>query len=180
VVKKGYVTLCVNCLDGAKESCKVWTKTYALQFTTSSQEISQLKTIFRSSITVSIHNGFLAASKQIQAANNSLFMRQTTSELEFVNVIVQNVWKIFTLVLTSKTDPLDVTEAKREVLDGIAARMAKEIESSSYGAVVIEDEATHRYYLVQWTSVPCTLQEEMDEFQEGKLVCDGTYLNPVG
>ena len=43
-----------------------------------------------------------------------------------------------------------------------------------------EDEATHGYYIVQWTLVPYTLQEEIDEFQEGELVCDATYCNPVG
>jgi hypothetical protein len=43
-----------------------------------------------------------------------------------------------------------------------------------------EDKATHRYCIVQWTSMPYTLQEETDEFQEVKLVCDATYLNPIG
>jgi hypothetical protein len=61
------------------------------------------------------------------------------------------------------TDPLDVEEAKREVLEGIAARMAEIIECTSYGAIMTEDEATYRYYLVQWTSKPYTLLEEMDE-----------------
>jgi hypothetical protein len=58
--------------------------------------------------------------------------------------------------------------------------MAEAIESSGYGAVMTEDKAIHGYYLVQWTSMPYTLQEETDEFKVGEHICDATYLNPVG
>jgi hypothetical protein len=61
-----------------------------------------------------------------------------------------------------------------------AARMAESVECDRYGAVMTEDEATHGYYIVQWTFVPYMLQEATYEFQEGELVCDATYLNPVG
>jgi hypothetical protein len=53
---------------------------------------------------------------------------------------------------SSKTDPPDVEEAKREVLEGVAAKMVE------YGAVMTEDEATHGYHLVQWTAELYTLQ----------------------
>ncbi len=66
------------------------------------------------------------------------------------------------------------------MLEGVAARMAEAIESQGYGAVMTEDKANHGYYIVQWTLVPYMLQEEMNEFQEGELVCDATYCNPVG
>ena len=59
--------------------------------------------------------------------------------------------------------------------------MAESVECDRYGAVMTEDKATQGYYsIVWWHSMPYTLQEELDEFQEGKLVCDATYLDPVG
>jgi hypothetical protein len=87
VVKPGQLTLRVNRLDGAKESCKIRTKKSTLQFT-SSNKISKLKTILGSSITVSVNNGFPPAPKRIQAADDYLFLSQTASESEFVNGIV--------------------------------------------------------------------------------------------
>jgi hypothetical protein len=91
-----------------------------------------------------------------------------------------NDWRIITSIPSNENDPLDVEEAKKEVLEGVAARMAEQIECNNYGAVMTEDEATHGYYLVEWTSEPYALQEETDEFREGELVCDATYLDPVG
>jgi hypothetical protein len=59
--------------------------------------------------------------------------------------------------------------------------MAPEIvQCSSYGVVMIEEEATHGYYLVKWASEPYMLQEEMEELLEGVLVCDAMYLSAVG
>ena len=58
VERKGTVTLRVNRLDGLKESCKVKTIKYRLQFTTS-DEIKLLKKILGSTITVSTRKGFL-------------------------------------------------------------------------------------------------------------------------
>ena len=59
-------------------------------------------------------------------------------------------------------------------------RMAEAIEEGNVGAVMTEDENTHGYYLVRWVSEPYTSQEETDEWTIGELVCDGSYLNPVG
>jgi hypothetical protein len=87
VVKKGLVTLRVNRLDGAKESCKIRTEKSTLQFT-SSEEIAKLKTILGSSITVSVNSGFPKAPKRIRAADDYLFTSQTASESEFVNAVV--------------------------------------------------------------------------------------------
>ncbi len=68
-------------------------------------------------------------------------------------------------------DPLDVEKSQKEVLDGIMTRMADEIEEGHYGAVMTEDKNTHGYY---------ASQEDTDEWMIGELICDGTYLNPVG
>ena len=53
------------------------------------------------------------------------------------------------LCSNQRDDPLNVEVAKREVLEGVAARMAEAIESQGYGAVMTEDEATHGYYIMQ-------------------------------
>jgi hypothetical protein len=87
VAKKGFVTLRVNRLDGAKESCKIRTNKKVLQFTTS-DEIAKLKTILGSSITVSVNSGFPAAPKRIRAADEYIFSSQTASESEFVNAVL--------------------------------------------------------------------------------------------
>ncbi len=47
-----------------------------------------MKTIFGSSITVSVNSGFPKAPKRIRAADDYLFTSQTASESEFVNAVV--------------------------------------------------------------------------------------------
>jgi hypothetical protein len=64
VKKKGTVTLHINHLDCAKESCKVKTNKYSLQIMTG-DEIALLKTILGSSITISARNGFPIAPKRL-------------------------------------------------------------------------------------------------------------------
>jgi hypothetical protein len=85
--KIGTVTLRVNRLDGAKESSKVKTKKESLQFTTTG-EITKLKTVLGSMITVSARNGFPTAPKRIRAAETYALCKQTAGELEFVNAIL--------------------------------------------------------------------------------------------
>jgi hypothetical protein len=55
------------------------------------------------------------------------------------------------------------------------------MSEGGFGAVMTEDESTHGYYAVKWTSNPCTLQEDQDDgISAGDLVCEAKYLNPVG
>jgi hypothetical protein len=78
-------------------------------------------------------------------------------------------------------DPLDIEQLQKEVLGGILTRMAKVIEEGNFGAVMTEDtNNTHGYYLVCWEPETYAAQEDTDEWAIGELVCDGTYLNPVG
>jgi hypothetical protein len=56
--------------------------------------------------------------------------------------------------------------------------MAEEIEDGKYSAVMMEDNNKHRYYLVRWASD--VAQEDTDEWAIGEIVCEATYLNPVG
>ena len=87
VEKKGTVTLCVNRLDYSKESCKIATKKYFLQFTTSG-EIAILKSILGATITVSARNGFPTAPKRLRADEDYLFSKQTAGDSEYVNAVL--------------------------------------------------------------------------------------------
>jgi hypothetical protein len=75
---------------------------------------------------------------------------------------------------------MDLEQSQKEVLLGIMARMAEDIEEGEYGAVMTEDNNTHGYYLVRWASETYAAQEDTDEWAIGELVVDATYLNPVG
>jgi hypothetical protein len=86
-----------------------------------------------------------------------------------------NDWKIVTLVPRTDCDPDDVADAQQDVLEGLTKRVGEEIIQGGYGAVLTEDEETHGYYVVTWTSDPYTSQDENAE-----LVCDAKFLNPVG
>ena len=65
--------------------------------------------------------------------------------------------------------------------------MAEKINIGGHGAFGTEDENADGYYIVKWTSVPYTLQEdvELTEFtpairiKAGELVCDADYYNKV-
>jgi hypothetical protein len=83
----GTVTLCINFLDGTKESSKVQTKKSTLQFTTS-DAILLLKIIIWSTITVSTRNGFPAAPKQLRSSDNHLYSKQNTRDLHYVSVVL--------------------------------------------------------------------------------------------
>jgi hypothetical protein len=87
VEKQGTVTLCVNHLDGSKESCKVKTKKSTLQFTTS-DDLLTLKPALGSTITVSTQNGFPTAPKWLRAADDCLFSKQTAGDSEYINAIL--------------------------------------------------------------------------------------------
>ena len=78
------MTLRLKRLGGAKESCKIRTKKYYLQFT-SSGEIKNLKAILGSSITVSVNNGYPSAPKRIRVVDDYVWTSQTASVSEYVN-----------------------------------------------------------------------------------------------
>ena len=40
--------------------------------------------------------------------------------------------------------------------------MSEKILSTIYAAMKIDDESTDGYYIIQWTSGPCSLQEDKD------------------
>ncbi len=87
VERKGTVTLRVNRLDGSKESCKVKTAKFSLQFT-SRDEIKMLKKILGTTITVSTRSGFPTAPKRLRAVDDYLFSKQTAGDSEYVNAVL--------------------------------------------------------------------------------------------
>jgi hypothetical protein len=99
----------------------------------------------------------------------------------------RNDWKIIDLVQKSGSNPEEMEQAQRMVLESIAARYAKEIQKGNFGAFMMSDRATDGYYLVQWSSAPYTLQSDsfLDKYdlpllsRQGVLVCDAKYYNKV-
>jgi hypothetical protein len=87
VERKGTVTLRANRLDGSKESCKIKTAKFSLQFTTS-EEIKTLKKILGTTITVSTRNGFPTAPKRLRATDDYLYSKQTAGDSEYVNAVL--------------------------------------------------------------------------------------------
>jgi hypothetical protein len=92
-----------------------------------------------------------------------------------------NDWKIEKLEPKKDCDEADIVAARQEVLVGITSKIAESISEGGFGAVMTEDESTHGYYVVNWTSNPYTLQVDQDDgYSAGDLVCEANYLNPVG
>jgi hypothetical protein len=112
VERKGTVTLRVNRLDGSKESCKVKTAKYRLQFTTD-DKIKMLKKILGSTITVSTRNGFPTAPKRLLAGDDYLFSKQTAGDSEYVNAVLpdddNNSANGYYFLWTRETEKLRVT-----------------------------------------------------------------------
>jgi hypothetical protein len=81
----------------------------------------------------------------------------------------------------------EYNEAQDVVLDAFAVRMAEDVVAGRNGAFMTEDPDTDGYYVVEWSSSPYTLQEdvELDEFDPplrlsaGELVVDAHYYNKV-
>ena len=110
----GTVTHRVNRSDGSKESCKVKTQKFILQFTTS-DDISTLKKILGSTITVSTRNGFPTAPKRLRVGDDYIFSKQNASDSDFVNAILPdddadaNSPNGYWFLWTRETDKLRVT-----------------------------------------------------------------------
>ena len=66
-----------------------------------------------------------------------------------------------------------------EVLYGISEITRRIMLEKRYGAIMIDENKTHGYYIVKWDIPTHELQEETDIFQAGSLVCNATYFNPI-
>ena len=78
-------------------------------------------------------------------------------------------------------------EAFKTILRGVETRMSEKILTTMYGATRTDDESTDGYYVLQWISEPCTLQEDKVikgytpaiKSYAGEILCDAVFLNPV-
>ncbi len=64
----------------------------------------------------------------------------------------RNDWFIVKMSPKNNVDILDSEQSQKEVLGGIMTRMAEAIEEGNFGAVMMEDDNSHGYYLVHWVS----------------------------
>jgi hypothetical protein len=98
-----------------------------------------------------------------------------------------NDWIIITLEPTASTSREEIEETWAVALEGIATRMAEKVEVGMFGTFQTDDPDADGYYLVEWTSVPYTIQENVElteydppiQIERGELVCDGKYWNKV-
>ena len=68
---------------------------------------------------------------------------------------------IFDLVTTSEACLEEIEEFQALVLGGLAVMMAERVFVGGFGTIITNDKGTSGYYLVQWTGVTYTLQEEV-------------------
>ena len=100
-----------------------------------------------------------------------------------------NDWIIIKLV-----DKLECTnmneeeEVHTETLNCLTTAMAEKVQEEFYGAMMTSDTSTKDgYYVVQWTSTPYSLQQDMQlsmynppiYLKAGELVCNARFLNEV-
>jgi hypothetical protein len=98
-----------------------------------------------------------------------------------------NDWIIITLEPTASTSREEIEETWAVALEGIATRMAEKVEVGMFGTFQTDDPDADGYYLVEWTSVPYTVQDNVElteydppiQIEKGELVCDGKYWNKV-
>ena len=94
-----------------------------------------------------------------------------------------NDWNVVSLTELGEMEMLE--EAKEAALGDIATCMSEDVIIGGYGAFMTNDKTSRGYYIVQWMSVPYTLQDDLalEEYtptiivKAGELVCNGEYLN---
>jgi hypothetical protein len=94
---------------------------------------------------------------------------------------------IITLEPTASTSREEVEETWAVALEGIATRMAEKVEVGMFQTFQTDDPDADGYYLVEWTSIPYTVQENVElteydppiQIEKGELVCNGKYWNKV-
>ena len=99
-----------------------------------------------------------------------------------------NDWNIMTLVAQTKNNNSEKdVEAFESILRGVEKRISEKKLTTMYCAMRTDDEITDGYYIIQWTSIIYTLQEdkEMKRYKsaitayEGEIVYDAVFLNPA-
>ena len=93
-----------------------------------------------------------------------------------------NDWIIMTFV-NKKTPDNEYDNVHRLVMSGLTKNMSSKIIVGNIGVVATNDTNTEGYFLVQFDSVPCPLQEDTTldgiELHAGVIVCNAEYFYPA-
>ena len=94
-----------------------------------------------------------------------------------------NNWIIMSFKKSGDCSDDDIENLHNDLLEHIGRNMGLCITDCSFGAVNTDDARTEGFYIVRFTSVPYTLQEDEFDGNEllsaGSLVCDAVYYEPA-
>ena len=95
-----------------------------------------------------------------------------------------NDWQIIALKPRADADEDELEEAHAYALNGIDTRNSEKVEAGNHGAFGTNDPDADGYYVVQWTTDPYTLQDDLPLesgtfIPGGEIVCDATYFRKV-
>jgi hypothetical protein len=94
-----------------------------------------------------------------------------------------NNWIIMPFNATEDTGDDDLIEIQESIIQGIADDMAGMVNENNFGAVNTNDPETKGFYIVKFTSLPYTSQENIvldnELIKEGSLVCEVEYMSPA-
>jgi len=92
-----------------------------------------------------------------------------------------NDWKIVKCVPGKSDDKDDANMCRNVVLEGLTSIICEQIQEHGYGAIdtIATDECPEGFYLVQWTGLPYTLQQDTVcydstpplKLKSGEMVC---------
>ena len=113
---------------------------------------------------------------------------KTSRKCELNNIFeCLNEWRVTTLI-TSKNDEVHDDKLAKNILYGIESRMLEKIVKGNYGAMRTDALATDGYYILNWSSIFYTCQEDivmkgynpLEYAYAGEMVCQERFWNPVG
>jgi hypothetical protein len=95
-----------------------------------------------------------------------------------------NDWQIIALKPRADADEDELEEAHAYALNGIETMNSEKVEVGKHGAFGTNDPDADGYYVVQWTTDPYTLQDDLPLesgtfIPGGEIVCDATYFRKV-
>ena len=85
--------------------------------------------------------------------------------------------------LDDRTDEKHYKNINRTILDGTVMNMSLITTEGKYGAIDTDDYSCHRYYIIKFSSSPCTLQGDLSidgqVISSRKQLCEVTYFFPI-
>eukprot|EP00957_Ditylum_brightwellii_P136077 10378144-Ditylum_brightwellii.AAC.1 len=84
---------------------------------------------------------------------------------------------------TEDTGVDDLIEIQESIIQGIADNMGAMVNMNNFGAVNTNDPRAKEFYIVKFTSLPYTSQEnnvsDNDLIKAETLVCEAEYMSPA-